>query len=136
HIYKIGRVELSSFYIPPNLSQVSKISTASKEQYSEELEIEWIDVFHEQNVVYITGGPGYGKSLLTKKIIDGYAELRLLNAKDKLLIYSDLKQFDIKSDPSVINFLYNQMKICVGFNDDEVSRDMIDYYLVKGDCII
>ena len=70
-------------------------------------------IFERSNIVYVTGGAGYGKSLFMKKLIGEYEKLNIVDADEYMVIYGELKNFFINntSNPmSVVDFLQNSMK--------------------------
>ena len=87
----------------------------------------------------IIGGAGYGKSLFMKKLIGEYEKLNIVDADEYMVIYGELKNFFINntSNPiSVVDFLQNSMKRETLIEDSRVSKELINYYLKRGRCII
>lgn len=70
---------------------------------------DWKHIFERSNIVYVTGGAGYGKSLFMKKLIGEYEKLHIVNAKEYMVIYGELKNFfgkNTKNALSVMDFLH------------------------------
>lgn len=156
HIYLLDKFNINEFYVPPFLAQSSELkkrfnmkyicnseqfeySIASSFNSKKELFDDWKYIFESSNIVYVTGGAGYGKSLFMKKIIEEYNKLNLIDADDYMVIYGELKMFFAQNPNipmSVIDFLQNSMKKETLIEEDIVSKDLINYYLERGRCII
>lgn len=139
HIYLLDKFPFEKFYVPPILHR----STAGREdinlyRYREfaQSPTSWNDIFSQGNIVYLTGGAGYGKSLFTKKIINDYKELNVFRAEEYLVVCGELKSFyptGSDSTVSVIEFL----KASIRSNTlMDVSADFVEHYLNAGRCIV
>lgn len=143
-IYFMDRFNLKDFYVPPILSRIEEESEISSNADETELEEEkpyddWKHLFERSNTVYITGGAGYGKTLLMQKLILDYEELNIPDAGEYIIIYGELKKFfkNDSTDPiSVIEFLKDCMKRETMLDDSIISTELISYYLKSGRCII
>lgn len=156
-IYTMSDLKLSDFYVPPkfecNFSQqpsnLERMSFSEDElnpsinainfelNFENSISIEWKDIFSISNIMYITGGAGYGKSLFLKHLINNYHELRNFHSDVCLPIYCDLKEYDTQcanSPISIIEFLQNSIIESTGI--DEVSTEFVKYYLNSGRCLI
>lgn len=74
-----------------------------------------------------------------KKLIGEYEKLNIVDADEYMVIYGELKNFFINntSNPmSVVDFLQNSMKRETLIEDSRVSKELINYYLKRGRCII
>lgn len=141
HIYLLDKFPFEKFYVPPILQRVSvKNQVRMVDVYgqfrSQEPISEWNDIFSTENIVYLTGGAGYGKSLFTKNIINNYTDLNMFHSDDYLVIYGELKAFFPNGSDtalSVIDFLKSSIK-----NNTliDVPSDFIEHYLNAGRCII
>lgn len=135
HIYLLKKFPFESFYVPPVLLRQKNDNTNHYFDYEMAL-TSWNDIFIMDNIVYITGGAGYGKSLFTKKIINNYKDLNIFHSEEYLVIYGELKSFYANGDDSpisVVDFLRNSIRSNTLI---EVSREFVEYYLNSGRCII
>lgn len=142
HIYLLDKFPFEKFYVPPILqrssierNQIHIFDTYGYGYYERDLTA-WKDIFEKDNIVYLTGGAGYGKSLFTKKIINNYVDLNVFHAEEYIVIYGELKSFypnGSDSAISVIDFLKESIKNSTLM---EVSNEFIEYYLNSGRCII
>lgn len=141
HIYLLDKFPFDSFYVPPTLlySPNNKLEGREMiyfESYSPQMT--WDKIFIKNNIVYVIGGAGYGKSLFLKKIINDYKNLSISDAEEYLVIFGELKMFfqkDSKLLLPVDKFLRDSMQSNTLLGD-EISIDFIRYYLNKGRCII
>lgn len=167
HIYLLDKFGLDSFYIPPRLvpqsimiSKKADVMASSKDFLVESLTASqyaiytrhtnkrmawnfhgrsWQNIFGADNIVYITGGAGYGKSLFMQKLICDSAKLNVPNADDYLVIYGELKMFftrDSKAPMSVPEFLQTSMVKQTLLDKEIISKEFINYYLDRGRCFI
>ena len=155
HIYLLDKFEIDEFYVPPFLSYRNEngryqdirfrrasglvVHRSISEKIDEELFADWRHIFERNNIVYVTGGAGYGKSLFMKKLIVEYEKLNVLDAADYLVIYGELKNFYLndKDNPmSVLDFLKNSMKKETLIDDTILSYELINYYLKRGRCLV
>lgn len=151
HIYMLDRFNINKFYVPPFLTRRDKNIQGFNMRYmrnthkfkdegngSEEFE-DWKYIFDRNNIVYVTGGAGYGKSLFMKKLIGEYEKLNIVDSDEYMVIYGELKNFyvnNVGAPISVIEFLQNSMRKETLIDDVRVSRELIDYYMRRGRCII
>lgn len=139
HIYLLDKFPFEKFYVPPILHR----STAGREdinlyRYREfaQSPTSWNDIFSQGNIVYLTGGAGYGKSLFTKKIINDYKELNVFRAEEYLVVCGELKSFyptGSDSTVSVIEFLRASIRSNTLM---DVSAGFVEHYLNAGRCIV
>lgn len=135
HIYLLDKFPFESFYVPPILVRQEKDNIDLYRDYELSL-TSWNDIFNRDNIVYITGGAGYGKSLFTKKIINNYRDLNIFHSEEYLVIYGELKSFyqnGEESPVSVVEFLKNSIRSNAL---TEVSTEFVEFYLNSGRCII
>ncbi len=134
HIYLLDKFPFESFYVPPILLHQENENNLYK-NYDFSL-VSWNDIFERNNIVYIIGGAGYGKSLFTQKIINNYTDLNILHSDEYLVIYGELKSFypnSYGSPLSVVEFLKNSIRSSALV---DVSDEFIKYYLNLGRCIV
>jgi len=119
-----------------------KFETGTSEQSSvvvkREPNVKWKSIFNNSDIVYVIGGAGYGKSLFLKNIISSYNYSDLFSKASCLVIFGDIKDF-IKGKgeyKSVIEFLRDNMINGSLLHSDELSVDLIRYYLNVGRCLI
>ena len=155
HIYLLDKFDINEFYVPPFLTQREEkihglnfryirnnpmYRISMQEKLHNEVDFDdWKYIFERSNIVYVTGGAGYGKSLFMKKLIGEYEKLNIVDADEYMVIYGELKNFFINntSNPmSVVDFLQNSMKRETLIEDSRVSKELINYYLKRGRCII
>ena len=151
HIYMLDRFNFNEFYVPPFLTRREENIHGINVRYmrkpyiyregitdGEEFE-DWKYIFDRNNIVYVTGGAGYGKTLFMKKLIGEYEKLNIVDASEYMVIYGELKNFYVNNTGEpipVIDFLQNSMRKETLIDDVRVSRELIDYYLRRGRCII
>lgn len=148
HIYLLDKFPFKDFYVPPRL-----ISSSEKHQYLKMIthyhgdrvvmqkkeDISWEYIFLKQNIIYITGGAGYGKSLFLKKIINDYDKLGIYKSHEYLVIYGELKNFypgKAQSPIPVIDFLLNSARMVTLLDETKISKEFLNHYLNMGRCII
>lgn len=139
HIYLLDKFPFEKFYVPPVLHRSSmeerRINMYEFKEYAQ-TPTSWRGIFGRGNIVYLTGGAGYGKSLFTKKIINDYKELDIFHSEEYLVICGELKAFyPSGSDTaiSVIDFLRSSIRSSTLI---DVSADFVEHYLNAGRCII
>lgn len=143
HIYLLDSFEFSKFYVPPSLRHtaysrnINDFSIIDIMQEKSEFD-DWKYIFDYNNIVYITGGAGYGKSLFLKKIINDYHKMHILHSEEYIVIYGDLKSFiDEKGKvmPLLDYLQYCMMKETL-LDENKISKELIETYLKAGRCII
>ena len=88
HIYLLDKFDINEFYVPPFLTQREEkihglnfryirnnpmYRISMQEKLHNEVDFDdWKYIFERSNIVYVTGGAGYGKSLFMKKLIGEY----------------------------------------------------------------
>lgn len=150
-IYFLGDFQFNDFYISPillsnnnnenkNIDQYARFNiytkTMSKKEYRR-VGGAWKNIFCLDDIVYVIGGPGSGKSLFLQNIINNYKEINIKKSQDFLLIYCDLRTFwfDEKDDiKSVGKFLQESMISNTGVSD--ITQEFLQYYLDQGRCIV
>lgn len=142
-IYLLGEYKFNDFYIPPVLSCKEDgmgLPGFSLLRYMSESMAEhrdWKNIFNNSDIVYIVGGAGYGKSLFLRNIINNQVKMAFSNSTDYLIIFCDLKSFYTNGNgngKSIIGFFEESMINSTGI--DSISKDMIQYYLDIGRCLI
>lgn len=155
HIYLLDKFDIEQFYVPPVFVKQYKDSRANyRMNFAVEEQIrvmygiepqthskseEWKHIFDKSNIIYVIGGAGYGKSLFMKNLIVEHEKLNILDAKEHLVIYGELKNFflDKSNEPlPVEDFLLKSMETQTLIGDEKLSKKMIEYYLNRGRCII
>lgn len=142
-IYLLGEYKFNEFYIPPILLNGPR---AQDIYFRRSLRIErnridiirgrWKNIFSTNNIIYVVGGAGYGKSLFLRNIINNYSQLDIENSQDYLLIYCDLKAYfnGNVNKKTMIDFFQESMISIAGIED--ISKEFISYYLKIGRCIV
>lgn len=142
-IYLLGEYKFNEFYIPPILLNGSRSQDMN---FIRTLKIErdridiirgrWKNIFSIDNIIYVVGGAGYGKSLFLRNIINNYTNLDIDNSQDYLLIYCDLKAYfnGNVNKKTMIDFFQESMISIAGIED--ISKEFISYYLNIGRCIV
>ncbi len=138
HIYLLDKFPFDQFYVPPVLqnSSAEHIDIRDTGMYTHRVNTSWKDIWANSNIIYLTGGAGYGKSLFTKKVINNYKDLNIFHSNEYLVIYGELKSFYPNGSDnaiSVVEFLKNSIKSSTLM---DVSTDFVEYYLNAGRCII
>ena len=146
-VYMLGDFRFGEFYIPPIvlplkqyelLFRFSVFDSMEKTQY-EIFKEKWKHIFKINNIIYIVGGPGFGKSLFLKFLINNSGKLEMYNSNEYLTIYCDLKTFyskGKKNKKSIIDFLQESMIAVTGIDEEKLSKDFIQSYLEQGRCIV
>ena len=109
------------------------------DDYSKDHSNDWKHIFDNNNIVYITGGAGYGKSLFLQKLINDFSDLNIFKSDEYLIIRGELKSFypnNADSPISVERFLQNSMKSSTLMDESKISLELIRHYLQMGRCII
>lgn len=138
HIYLLDKFPFDAFYVPPVLSRTKNrpINIPFSEARRRGHYVNWTDIFVNDNIVYVVGGAGYGKSLFQKNIINNYQNLNIFRAAEYIVLYGELKSFypnNVDTPISVLEFLKNSMRSNTLI---EVSDEFIQHYLDSGRCII
>lgn len=135
-IYMLGEFKFNDFYIPPLL--VESNYHVSLYDYLD-LKNGWKNIFDENDILYIIGIPGSGKSLFLRNMINNYADMTFRDSQDYLIIYCDMKAYYTNGNfnkKSVPDFLQESIINTVGMENDEITIDFIRYYLQLGRCIV
>lgn len=131
-IYLLGEYPFNGFYIPPTLESPSNnISFHSR--------LSWKNIFERNNIIYVIGTPGSGKSLFLQNILNNYAQLNFFFSQDYLVICCDLKTFYTNGDSnkkSIPDFLQETIINAVGMDTQEISLDFILYHIRLGRCLV
>lgn len=148
HIYLLDSFLIDDFYVPPIFycgknndeffSPIKYQFISDKEVFKDELE-NWKHIFVRDNIIYITGGAGYGKTLFMKMLICKFEQLNFFDSSQYIVIFGDLKNFYINNDDKpldVLEFLKNCMKSATLMGEKEITDDFVNYYLTRGRCII
>ena len=143
-IYLLGEHKFQEFYIPPklvpahlgayHLSQHQIILDINV--YNNSVQDQWKNIFRKEDIIYIIGGAGYGKSLCLKNILNNASKLNIENANEYLLILCDLKSFvsDGESKKTIPEYFQESMIKSTGL--EGITKDFILYYLKIGRCIV
>lgn len=146
-VYMLGDCKFVEFYIPPlilnskryrDLLHIGILDRINIAQYKKIRE-EWKHIFALNDIIYIVGGPGFGKSLFLRYLINNSTKLNLNNCNEYLVIYCDLKTFYTrgkKSKKSILDFLQESMIATTGIDEERISKDFIQYYLDLGRCVV
>lgn len=146
-VYMLGDCRFGDFYIPPiilnssqyrDLLHMGIMDSISRTQYKKIRE-EWKHIFTLNDIIYIVGGPGFGKSLFLRYLINNSTKLNVNGSNEHLVIYCDLKTFYTRgksSKKSIPDFLQESMIAITGIDEEKISKDFIQYYLDMGRCIV
>ncbi len=144
-VYGYRELKLEDFYVVPRLMKsiggeaASPIEAGQSSLMNKNNICTYTDIFRTDNIVYVIGGAGYGKSVLLKNIIVNYKKMHLNNEKEHLVIYCDLKNFYKNpqgSVPSVNDFLIESIVEESGMSRNEITENFLNYYLSIGRVII
>ena len=139
-VYGYSEFRLDSIYVTPRLIKMSDenkemlVSLRNKKNY-----LDWKNIFSDNHIVYLIGGPGFGKSLFLKNVINHTDLLNIPDSKRHLVIICDLKAYcrdDFANNYSILDFLRNGMMESTGMGSEEISAEFVNYYLKTGRCII
>jgi hypothetical protein len=153
HIYLLDKFDINKFYVPPYLSEhnIKNILTLKLEMGLGHVNNhsaikggnncrfdDWRFIFDRSNIVYVTGGAGYGKSLFMKKLIEDYENLNIIAPEEYMVIYGELKNFinEKGNVMPVVDYLQECMKKETLLDESVVSKELIRYYLKLGRCIV
>lgn len=145
-IYLSDDYSFEQFYIPPVLKKARSSNNPNivvfDDYSSEEITCQkesWKSIFFANNITYIVGKAGYGKSLLLMKIANSFDQLHIVDAPEHLVIHCDLKNF-FSADPtkskSLLDFMLDSMISKSLLDSSILTREFLEYYLNLGRCII
>lgn len=144
-VYMLGDCRFTEFYIPPLIlssifhREFLYVINELDEDGFEKLQNEWKNIFIPNDIIYIVGGPGFGKSLFLRYILNNNQSLSLNNCMEYLFIYCDLKAFYSRgkvNKKSILDFLQETMISITGMDEDEISKKFVKYYLDLGRCVV
>lgn len=139
HIYFLDEFDFNRFYVPAMLSKFwnSAFEDDKFNLISKFDTVRWMNIFSGNNIIYIVGGAGYGKSLFLKNLIINTEKLQIKNVNDYLIIPCDLKSYyrgDMGDTKPVISFFVESMISSLGIED--ITKEFIQYWLSLGRCLI
>lgn len=141
-IYMLGEFRFNTFYIPPKLSEKDSFLVRPRQLWGfkdEEIRNKWKNIFDEDDILYVIGVPGSGKSLFLRNMINNYEGMTFHDSQDYLIIYCDMKAFYTNGSvnkKSVPDFLQESIINTVGIEKEEITIDFIRYHLQIGRCIV
>lgn len=156
HVYLLDTFDFNQFYVPPKLLSTNKLNIEMNEdiyfrkmiydkfegleeaQFGNQLD-DWKYIFSKNNIIYITGGAGFGKSLFMKKLINDYENINIVDATEYLVIYGELKSFyqsNSENPISMYAFLQTSIRSVTLLDESQITTDFVDFYLKRGRCII
>lgn len=150
HVYLMDKFDLDDFYVSQNLAYINRelkkqykvyhtIDEMPEQYWSEIGGINWKHIFDFNNIIYIIGGAGYGKSLFLRALVKKYMEMSFIDSEHYLLIYAELRDCYANSrgeQKSVLEMLQDSMVKNTGIDKDYLPKAMISEYLEAGRCII
>jgi len=145
HVPGVNVLSYSQYYIPPKFifyNEENKTSDFRGEflsflEESKPKEIDWKDIFKVSNLVSIVGGPGYGKTIFSKYVVINSNKLRINNSENYIPIYCNLKDFiDGKKLYKSFSFVDFLVESIVSYTGSDVSKETINYFLERGECLI
>lgn len=136
-IYLLGEYKFNEFYISPILLPITRTEYIRKltNNQIDEFRHNWEYLFQENNIAYVIGGAGYGKSLFLKNLANNYNKLKFIDSENYLVIYCDLKSYFYTdySKKTIIDFITEsliQNSLVEG-----ITNDFVAYYISIGRCI-
>ena len=136
-IYLLGEYQFNDFYIPPTLECETGPNSFLYSEFKDTLD--WENIFKKNNIIYVIGAPGTGKSLFLRNILNNYAKLGFYDSRDYLVIYCDLKTYYTNggsNKKSIPDFLQESIINTIGMDEEEISADFIRYHLSLGRCLV
>lgn len=144
-IYLLGEHKFQEFYIPPKLvparsgnyhTYQRQLILAKNAMLYYSIQDHWRNIFIQEDIIYVIGGAGYGKSLFLKNVLNNAARLNIENADEYLLILCDLKSFvsEGESKKTIPDYFQESMVKATGL--EGITKDFILYYLRIGRCIV
>ncbi|MHB1153715.1 MAG: NACHT domain-containing protein [Eubacteriales bacterium] len=147
-IYLLDEFDLDKFYIPPALAtkrceRIVPVSNNFNNNFVIEDDLllksspfeKWENIFSRENIVYITGGAGYGKSLMMKNIIINYDQLNINASLEHIVIYGEIKWF-IKKDGLLRSMTEFLIECINNYTLERVDAEFVNYHLAMGRCIL
>lgn len=98
----------------------------------------WNEIFKDNNVIYLIGGPGYGKTLFLKNLVSHFDELKIFDSEEYLVIYADCKDYEYILNGQNCSFVENLCHIVRWYYPIEFDsiKGMLNYYIARGRCMI
>lgn len=98
----------------------------------------WNEIFKKNNVIYLVGGPGYGKTLFLKNLICHFDELKIFDSEEYLVIHADCKDYEYILNRQEGSLIENLSHLVHWFHPIEFEsiNGMLNYYITRGRCII
>ncbi len=98
----------------------------------------WNEIFKDNNVIYLIGGPGYGKTLFLKNLVSHFDELKIFDSKEYLVIYADCKDYEYVLNGQNCSFVEILCHIVRWYHPIEFDsiKGMLNYYIARGRCMI
>ena len=144
HIYLLGEYAFDKFYVAPELKMFpsrqtrSDVLTFVQNDLFWDVRMNWNDIFRNDNIVYVIGGAGYGKSLFLRNLIINHNKLIISDADEFLPIFCDMKNYlteTVKHRP-MTEYLQESMISATALEKDDISMEFINYHLSRGRCLI
>lgn len=138
-IYLLGEFKFNDFYIPPALLEKNQNSRLPLTLKSEENQGRWKNIFDENDILYVIGVPGSGKSLFLRNLVNNYSDMSFFDSQNYLVIYCDMKSYYSNGNSnkkSILDFLQETIINTTGMDSKTISKDFIHYYLHIGHCIV
>lgn len=139
-VYGYSEFRLDSIYVTPRLTRIPDENRDNWTINQKQTEyLDWKNIFCDNHMIYLIGGPGFGKSLFLKNVINHTEFMNIPDSKKHLVIICDLKAYcrnDFTNNYSILDFLRNGMMESTGLSPDEISAEFVNYYLKTGRCII
>jgi len=144
HIYLLDFFDFNKFYVPPKLMikqsgyefefRLAKGIIVNENRESDE----WMHIFDFDQIIYVVGGAGFGKSLFLRNIVLNFDKMNLLGQQNRLVILGDLKNFLDSNGTTkpVIQFLQDSLVASSGMGYNDFSEEFIMHYLNSGSCVI
>ncbi|MEF2243818.1 NACHT domain-containing protein [Paenibacillus sp. IITD108] len=141
HVYGIDRLDLTEFYIFPKFFIEQRIEDNSITINSQSKIIDWQNSLNISNIISIIGGPGFGKTLFLKNLINNFEDLNIFEGSNLLPIYCNLKEYTNFSKKkssaySIEDYLVDSMIFNTGIDNNLITKDFLRYYINSGRCLL
>lgn len=141
-IYLLGEFDFNDFYIPPGLLNEQKVVTpltVFRSFLNREEREQWKHIFDRNDILYVVGVPGSGKSLFLRNIMNHYEDMSFANSGDYLIVCCDMKTYYTNGNSnqkSIPDFLQETMINATGMEKADISIEFVRYYLQMGRCLV
>lgn len=99
----------------------------------------WKDIFLVNNLVYVIGGAGYGKSLFMQNLVVNHQALNVPNPEEYIVVLGNLKEFYQKGNgtpKSLVEFIRDSMQATTLIDKGRFDAAFVEHYLKAGRFIL